>query len=131
MRATEFLPLDIRSVNVRQFDRGKSAINTYPRRYAAKNMGLNLNRTFVLSEAPRPVYRCDGCPMNCHESLAADSEDAEKSGLGHALLLFGFQSRPDLAQFQQGIHQVGMFQRQLQDMVLQLLKLRSCIEGHG
>ena len=50
MRATEFPPLDIRSVNVRQFDCGKSAINTYLRRYAAKNMALNLNRTFVLSD---------------------------------------------------------------------------------
>ena len=50
MRADEFLPLDIRSVNVRQFDCGKSAINTYLRRYAAKNMGLNLNRTFVLPD---------------------------------------------------------------------------------
>ena len=44
----EFLPLDVRSVNVKQFDCGKSSINTYLRRYAAKNMALNLNRTFVL-----------------------------------------------------------------------------------
>ena len=51
MRATEFLPLDIRSVNVKQFDCGKNAINTYLRRYAAKNMALNLNRTFVLADS--------------------------------------------------------------------------------
>lgn len=48
MGENEFLPLDVRSVNVKQFDCGKSAINTYLRRYAAKNMALNLNRTFVL-----------------------------------------------------------------------------------
>lgn len=48
MRGIEFLPLDVRSVNVKQFDCGKSSINTYLRRYAAKNMTLNLNRTFVL-----------------------------------------------------------------------------------
>ena len=48
MPTTEFLPLDPKAVNVKSFDCGKDAINTYLRRYAAKNMALNLNRTFVL-----------------------------------------------------------------------------------
>jgi len=48
MPTTEFLPLDPSAINVRSFDCGKDAINTYLRRYAAKNMALNLNRTFVL-----------------------------------------------------------------------------------
>lgn len=48
MEEFEFLPLDVRSVNVKQFDCGKGPINTYLRRYAAKNMALNLNRTFIL-----------------------------------------------------------------------------------
>ena len=48
MPAVEFLPLDSRTINVRTFDCGKEAINVYLRRYAAKNMALNLNRTFVL-----------------------------------------------------------------------------------
>ena len=48
MPTAEFLPLDPRTVNVRTFDCGKEAINVYLRRYAAKNMALNLNRTFVL-----------------------------------------------------------------------------------
>lgn len=48
MKEAEFSPLDTRMVNVKQFDCGKSSINTYLRRYAAKNMALNLNRTFVL-----------------------------------------------------------------------------------
>ena len=48
MTEIEFVALDVRSVNVKQFDCGKSSINIYLRRYAAKNMALNLNRTFVL-----------------------------------------------------------------------------------
>ena len=48
MPRPEFLPLDTRAINVKSFDCGKDAINTYLRRYAAKNMALNLNRTFVL-----------------------------------------------------------------------------------
>lgn len=48
MPTVEFLPLDPRTINVRTFDCGKDAINVYLRRYAAKNMALNLNRTFVL-----------------------------------------------------------------------------------
>lgn len=48
MPTVEFLPLDPRTINVRTFDCGKEAINVYLRRYAAKNMALNLNRTFVL-----------------------------------------------------------------------------------
>ncbi|WP_373006998.1 GNAT family N-acetyltransferase [Hyphomonas sp.] len=49
MPADEFLPLDPSAINVKTFDCGKNAINTYLRRFAAKNMALNLNRTFVLS----------------------------------------------------------------------------------
>lgn len=48
MPITEFVPLDPKAVNVKSFDCGKESINTYLRRYAAKNMALNLNRTFVL-----------------------------------------------------------------------------------
>jgi GNAT superfamily N-acetyltransferase len=48
MPTVEFLPLDPRAINVKTFDCGKEAINVYLRRYAAKNMALNLNRTFVL-----------------------------------------------------------------------------------
>jgi len=48
MPIVEFLPLDPRTINVKTFDCGKEAINVYLRRYAAKNMALNLNRTFVL-----------------------------------------------------------------------------------
>ena len=48
MPTTEFLPLDPTAINVKSFDCGKDAINIYLRRYAAKNMALNLNRTFVL-----------------------------------------------------------------------------------
>ena len=48
MPTVEFLPLDPRAINVRTFDYGKEAINVYLRRYAAMNMALNLNRTFVL-----------------------------------------------------------------------------------
>ena len=48
MPTVEFLPLDSRTINVKTFDCGKEAINVYLRRYAAKNMALNLNRTFVL-----------------------------------------------------------------------------------
>lgn len=48
MPSTEFLPLDPSALNVKSFYCGKDAINTYLRRYAAKNMALNLNRTFVL-----------------------------------------------------------------------------------
>lgn len=48
MPTTDFLPLDASAINVKSFDCGKDAINTYLRRYAAKNMALNLNRTFVL-----------------------------------------------------------------------------------
>lgn len=36
-------------INVKSFDCGKDAINTYLRLYAAKNMALNPNRTFVLA----------------------------------------------------------------------------------
>jgi GNAT superfamily N-acetyltransferase len=48
MPTTEFFPLDLNVINIKSFDCGKDAINTYLRRYAAKNMALNLNRTFVL-----------------------------------------------------------------------------------
>lgn len=48
MPAAEFLPLDPSAFNVKSFDCGKDAINTYLRRYAAKYMVLNLNRSFVL-----------------------------------------------------------------------------------
>ena len=52
MASTEFLPLDTGAINVKSFDCSKDAINTYLRRYAAKNMALNLNRTFVLPYMP-------------------------------------------------------------------------------
>ena len=48
MPIIEFSPLDPRTINAKTFDCGKEAINVYLRRYAAKNMALNLNRTFVL-----------------------------------------------------------------------------------
>ncbi|MAA87358.1 MAG: GNAT family N-acetyltransferase [Haliea sp.] len=48
MPILEFSPLDPRTINVKTFDCGKEAINVYLRRYAARNMALNLNRTFVL-----------------------------------------------------------------------------------
>ena len=48
MPTAEFLPLNPKTVDVKSFDCGKAAINTYFRRYAAKNMALNLNRTFIL-----------------------------------------------------------------------------------
>lgn len=48
MPIVEFLPLDTRTINVKTFDCGKESVNLYLRRYAAKNMALNLNRTFVL-----------------------------------------------------------------------------------
>lgn len=57
MPAAEFLPLDPSAVNVKSFDCGKDAVNTYLRRYAAKNMALNLNRTFVLPYAPDESVR--------------------------------------------------------------------------
>jgi GNAT superfamily N-acetyltransferase len=49
MPIVEFSSLDPRTINVKTFDCGKEAINVYLRRYAAKNMALNLNRTFVLT----------------------------------------------------------------------------------
>ena len=55
MPTTEFLPLDPSAINVKSFDCGKDAINTYLRRYAAKNMALNLNRTFVLPYIPKAL----------------------------------------------------------------------------
>ncbi len=48
MRATEFLPPDIRSANVRPCDCDKIPINIYLRRCAAKSMVLELCKTFVL-----------------------------------------------------------------------------------
>ena len=48
MPTAEFLPLDPSTIKVKSFNCGKDAINTYLRRYAVKNMALNLNRTFVL-----------------------------------------------------------------------------------
>lgn len=48
MAKAEFVALDLQDVTIQTFDCGKHAINTYLRRYAAKNMALNLNRTFVL-----------------------------------------------------------------------------------
>jgi GNAT superfamily N-acetyltransferase len=50
MPIVEFSSLDPRTINVKTFDCGKEAINVYLRRYAAKNMALNLNRTFVLPD---------------------------------------------------------------------------------
>lgn len=52
MPTAEFLPLDPSAINVKSFDCGKDAINTYLRRYAAKNIALNLNRTFILPYTP-------------------------------------------------------------------------------
>jgi GNAT superfamily N-acetyltransferase len=48
MPIVEFSSVDLRTINVKTFDCGKQAINVYLRRYAAKNLALNLNRTFVL-----------------------------------------------------------------------------------
>lgn len=48
MPTVEFLLLDPRAINVKTFDCGKKSINVYLRRYAAKNMALNLSRTLVL-----------------------------------------------------------------------------------
>ena len=50
MPSADFLPLDPKTIDVKSFDCGKDAINTYLHRYAAKNMALNLNRTFVLPD---------------------------------------------------------------------------------
>lgn len=60
MPTTEFLPLDPSAINVKSFDCGKDAINTYLRRYAAKNMALNLNRTFVLPYIPEDLAPKEG-----------------------------------------------------------------------
>ena len=60
MPTTEFLPLDPSAFNVKSFDCGKDAINTYLRRYAAKNMALNLNRTFVLPYIPEALVPKEG-----------------------------------------------------------------------
>ena len=49
MPTAEFLPLNPKTVDVKSFDCGKAAINTYLRRYAAIHMALNLNRTSILS----------------------------------------------------------------------------------
>ncbi|MEJ2417024.1 MAG: GNAT family N-acetyltransferase [Exilibacterium sp.] len=65
MPTTEFLPLDPRAINVKSFDCGKDAINTYLRRYAAKNMVLNLNRTFVLPYTPKAYTGKEG-PEKSH-----------------------------------------------------------------
>lgn len=75
MRTTEFLPLDTRSVNVKQFDCGKSSINTYLRRYAAKNMALNLNRTFVLPDPDTrtlPRHRLAAYYTLAHQTIARE-----------------------------------------------------------
>lgn len=60
MTTPEFLPLDTRAINVKSFDCGKEAINTYLHRYAAKNMALNLNRTFVLPYIPEALIPKEG-----------------------------------------------------------------------
>ncbi len=52
MPTIEFVPLYSSAITVKSFDCGKDAINTYLHRYAAKNMALNLNRTFILPCAP-------------------------------------------------------------------------------
>lgn len=65
MPSLEFLPLDTKAINVKSFDCGKDAVNTYLRRYAAKNMALNLNRTFVLSYAPG-IDTDKGSPRKSH-----------------------------------------------------------------
>lgn len=64
MPTAEFLPLDPSAINVKSFNCGKDAINTYLRRYAAKNMALNLNRTFVLSYIPKVLAPKDGPPKS-------------------------------------------------------------------
>lgn len=53
MAGAEFVPLDTRNFNVKTFDCGKDFINVYLRRFAAKNMALNLNRTYVLPSPAR------------------------------------------------------------------------------
>ncbi|MCY4533103.1 MAG: hypothetical protein OXC84_12395 [Gammaproteobacteria bacterium] len=58
MPTVEFLPLDPRAINVRTFECGKEAINVYLRRYAVKNMALNLSdpKSQILFEGTG----CDG-----------------------------------------------------------------------
>jgi len=60
MPSPDFLPLDTKEINVKSFDCGKDAINIYLRRYAAKNMALNLNRTFVLPYIPKALAPEEG-----------------------------------------------------------------------
>ncbi len=45
---TEFIPLDAKQVDVKTFDCGKEAINTYLKRFAARNMRMGLSASFVL-----------------------------------------------------------------------------------
>lgn len=52
MQNPEFVPLAPKAFDVKPFDCGKTAINTYLHRYAAKNASLNLSRTFVLPYIP-------------------------------------------------------------------------------
>ena len=52
MQNPEFVPLAPKTFDVKAFDCGKAAINTYLHRYAAKNATLNLSRTFVLPYIP-------------------------------------------------------------------------------
>ncbi len=54
MPTVEFLPLGPRAINVRTFECGKEAINVYLRRYAVKNMALNLSdpKSQILLEGP-------------------------------------------------------------------------------
>jgi GNAT superfamily N-acetyltransferase len=70
MPITEFLPLDPKAVNVKSFDCGKDAINTYLRRYAAKNMALNLNRTFVLPYIPKALAPKEKSHVAAYYTLA-------------------------------------------------------------
>ena len=75
MPTTEFLPLDPSAVNVKSFDCGKDAINTYLRRYAAKNTALNLNRTFVLpytSEESSEKYHVAAYYTLAHQTLVRE-----------------------------------------------------------
>lgn len=51
MPTTDFLLPDPSAIIAKSFDCGKDGINTCFHRYAAKNMALNLNRTFVLPYA--------------------------------------------------------------------------------
>ncbi len=72
MPTTEFLPLNPSTINVKSFDCGKDAINIYLRRYAAKNMALNLNRTFVLpytSEESSEKYHVAAHYTLAHQTL--------------------------------------------------------------